>query len=238
MEDVEFRQKLQRYKDTVYRIAYTYLRNQADAEDVSQDTFLKLYLREVPFPDDGAEKAWLIRVTINACHNLRRSVWHKNRAEMPADIAERLTTPAETALYAAVFSCRKNTVWSYCCTITRSIPSKRSPRLRDAISRPFRRSWNVPEKAEAQTGTERWILLWTRSNINSSWNRFRCRRPANKGFWNKSNSRMPLNHTITGSPGKKAGDCGGCCGVYQCGQRLFCCGSAESQSAGTAVSAD
>ncbi len=39
MEDVEFRQKLQRYKDTVYRIAYTYLRNQADAEDVSQDTF-------------------------------------------------------------------------------------------------------------------------------------------------------------------------------------------------------
>ena len=54
MEDVEFRQKLQRYKDTVYRIAYTYLRNQADAEDVSQDTFLKLYLREVPFPDDGA----------------------------------------------------------------------------------------------------------------------------------------------------------------------------------------
>ena len=104
MEDVEFRQKLQRYKDTVYRIAYTYLRNQADAEDVSQDTFLKLYLREVPFPDDGAEKAWLICVTINACHNLRRSVWHKNRAEMPADIAERLTTPAETALYAAVFS--------------------------------------------------------------------------------------------------------------------------------------
>ena len=36
-----FQQKLQQYKDMVYRIAYTYLRNTADAEDVSQETFLR-----------------------------------------------------------------------------------------------------------------------------------------------------------------------------------------------------
>ena len=36
MDKSTFQQKLQQYKDMVYRIAYTYLRNTADAEDVSQ----------------------------------------------------------------------------------------------------------------------------------------------------------------------------------------------------------
>ena len=63
MDEDVFRGKLKQYKDTVYRIAFTYLRNQADAEDVAQETFLKFYLREKPFPDVGSEKAWLIRVT-------------------------------------------------------------------------------------------------------------------------------------------------------------------------------
>ena len=43
MDKSTFQQKLQQYKDMVYRIAYTYLRNTADAEDVSQETFLKFY---------------------------------------------------------------------------------------------------------------------------------------------------------------------------------------------------
>ena len=72
MDEDVFRGKLKQYKDTVYRIAFTYLRNQADAEDVAQETFLKFYLREKPFPDVGSEKAWLIRVTLNACHKIWR----------------------------------------------------------------------------------------------------------------------------------------------------------------------
>ena len=104
MDEDVFRCKLKQYKDTVYRIAFTYLRNQADAEDVAQETFLKFYLREKPFPDVGSEKAWLIRVTLNACHNLRRSVWFQNRAELPENLATAFETPQDNALYAAVFS--------------------------------------------------------------------------------------------------------------------------------------
>ena len=104
MDEDVFRGKLKQYKDTVYRIDFTYLRNQADAEDVAQETFLKFYLREKPFPDVGSEKAWLIRVTLNACHNLRRSVWFQNRAELPENLATAFETPQDNALYAAVFS--------------------------------------------------------------------------------------------------------------------------------------
>lgn len=104
MEEDKFRQKLRQYGDTVYRVAYTYLQNKADAEDVAQETFLKLYLREQGFSEEGQEKAWLIRVTLNACHNLRRSVWFRNRTELPEELPVMLETPQESALYAAVFA--------------------------------------------------------------------------------------------------------------------------------------
>ncbi len=105
MNHEEFREKLSRHKDMVYRIAYTYLKNRTDAEDISQETFLKLYLREEPFRDAESEKAWLIRVTLNSCCNLKKSFWQSRRDEMP----ERLTsaenfTVEESRLYHAVFS--------------------------------------------------------------------------------------------------------------------------------------
>ena len=60
------------YADLVLRVCYTYLRSTADAEDVCQDTLVKLLLREEPFRDPGHERAWVVRVAINACRNLLR----------------------------------------------------------------------------------------------------------------------------------------------------------------------
>lgn len=60
------------YADLVLRVCYTYLRSTADAEDVCQDTLVKLLLREGSFHDPGHERAWVVRVAINACRNLLR----------------------------------------------------------------------------------------------------------------------------------------------------------------------
>ncbi len=60
------------YADLVLRVCYTYLRSTADAEDVCQDTLVKLILRDEPFHDPGHERAWVIRVATNACRNLLR----------------------------------------------------------------------------------------------------------------------------------------------------------------------
>ena len=97
MDKSTFQQKLQQYKDMVYRIAYTYLRNTADAEDVSQETFLKFYQLSKPFTDAGLEKAWLIRVTLNACHNLRKSVWYNRRADYK-EIPELFSDPTDNPM--------------------------------------------------------------------------------------------------------------------------------------------
>ena len=56
---------LEKYGDMVFRVAYTYLRNPADAEDVSQDVFLKILEKMPNFNDENHEKAWIIRTAIS-----------------------------------------------------------------------------------------------------------------------------------------------------------------------------
>ncbi len=65
------------YADMVRRICFMYLKNYEDVEDVFQEVFLKYILYEKIFESDAHEKAWLIRVAINACKDILRSPFHK-----------------------------------------------------------------------------------------------------------------------------------------------------------------
>ena len=66
-------QKLfEKYKDMVYRLALSYLGNPEDAQDISQEVFLRL-LRWNGRIRSGAERAWLTKVTVNCCKELLSS---------------------------------------------------------------------------------------------------------------------------------------------------------------------
>lgn len=56
---------IRQYADTVYRLAWAYVRNQADADDVFQEVFLRYVRRAPEFENEEHRKAWLLRVTIN-----------------------------------------------------------------------------------------------------------------------------------------------------------------------------
>ncbi len=75
-----YNRMVQEYSDMVYRIAFSYVKNKEDAEDIYQNVFLKLF-RKKDFSDSVHEKRWLIRVTLNECHSLFRSPWKKRRQE-------------------------------------------------------------------------------------------------------------------------------------------------------------
>lgn len=82
------------YADTVRRICMIHLKNYADTEDIFQTVFLKYVLHTAPFDSQEHEKAWIIRVTINACRDLLRNVF-RNRTvsldqliEKPQEISE------------------------------------------------------------------------------------------------------------------------------------------------------
>lgn len=72
-------------KNSVYRLALTYLHSQAEAEDVCHDVFIKLIEHKVSvFP--GKERAWLLTVTANECKN-RLKFWSRHKSEeLSADI--------------------------------------------------------------------------------------------------------------------------------------------------------
>ena len=104
MEPSELAAVAGRYRDMIYRVALHWCGHPQEAEDATQDTLLKLCATHRTFADEEHLKSWLIRVTINACHDLRRSVWSRNRTELPENLADSFETPQDNALYAAVFS--------------------------------------------------------------------------------------------------------------------------------------
>lgn len=76
--EAEVNHAVERYADMVQRICFYHLKNQADTEDVFQNVFLKYMTHDQPFRDSEHEKAWLLRVSINACKDLLKSFFHKN----------------------------------------------------------------------------------------------------------------------------------------------------------------
>lgn len=73
MSNDEISEYVKMFHGTVYRLAFSYLRNCAEAEDICQDTFVKLMEYKGSFNTPENCKAWLIRVTINLSKNLLRS---------------------------------------------------------------------------------------------------------------------------------------------------------------------
>jgi len=85
VERDEFIAAVGKYRKTVFRVAYNITGNYEDAEDVSQEAFMKLYSSKKRFDGDEHVKAFLIRVTINAARSLARSSWSAKRGELPED---------------------------------------------------------------------------------------------------------------------------------------------------------
>ena len=73
--DIAVAQAIERHADTVKRLCMVYLKNNADAEDIFQTVFLKYALSDATFECPEHESAWIVRVTINACKDLLRSVF-------------------------------------------------------------------------------------------------------------------------------------------------------------------
>ena len=62
------------YVDDCLRLAVSFTKNIADAEDITQKVFVKLY-NELCNKKGVFNKSWLLKVTANECKNLIR--WHK-----------------------------------------------------------------------------------------------------------------------------------------------------------------
>ena len=78
----EINAAIDRYADTVRRLCMIQLKNYADTEDIFQNVFLKYALSSRSFESPEHEKAWFIRVTINACKDLLKSFFRSRTVSL------------------------------------------------------------------------------------------------------------------------------------------------------------
>ena len=105
MEQSHFLSVVEQYQNMVYRIALHYFGNPHDAEDVVQETFLRLYRQKQSFESDEHLRRWLMRVAINICKDILKSPWRKRRVALD-NIPDQpiFDRPEQGALYREVMA--------------------------------------------------------------------------------------------------------------------------------------
>lgn len=125
--EAETDQAIQRYGDTVRRLCMLHLKNEADSQDIFQTVFLKYLLYQGEFESREHEKAWFIRVTLNACKDLLKSVFRSRTVSL-----EELSPQ-----YAAGLTDEGREVWQ----AVLALP----PRYRDVIYLHYYEGYSAPE---------------------------------------------------------------------------------------------
>ena len=70
--DLTFEQLYETYRGRVFSTAYRMLSNRADAEDCTQDVFVKVFKKLGSFRGESAVSTWIYRIAVNACLDFRR----------------------------------------------------------------------------------------------------------------------------------------------------------------------
>ena len=106
----EMNAAIDRYADTIHRVCMLYLKNSADTEDVFQTVFLKYLFSDQVFESQEHEKAWFLRVAVNACKDLRKSFFRSRTVSLEelTDLPAQLPEDHREVLEAVLSLPRKN----------------------------------------------------------------------------------------------------------------------------------
>jgi RNA polymerase sigma-70 factor, ECF subfamily len=81
------RELAETYGSKIYQLAFRYLRNKEDAEEVTQDVLFKVYRKVGAFRGDSALSSWIYRITFNAAMSrLRTAKYQRTQAEEPTQL--------------------------------------------------------------------------------------------------------------------------------------------------------
>jgi RNA polymerase sigma-70 factor (ECF subfamily) len=95
-EDDAFNEVVERYSAKVYGLCYRILRNQEEAQDLTQEVFVRVYLKRKSFKGRSALYTWIYRIAVNMClsHLKKRKAQTVPLHEVEGMLA---ATPAETS---------------------------------------------------------------------------------------------------------------------------------------------
>lgn len=85
---------IEKYRNSIYAVAFNMCKSVQDAEDVVQDTFIQYLLHKKDFESELHIRAWLIRVAINKAKNKNNTFFRRNSLPLE-DYIETLTFESE-----------------------------------------------------------------------------------------------------------------------------------------------
>ena len=98
------RRVVDEYGNLLYKLCFVMLGNEADCQDVIQETVIKYFYKAPEFNDGEHEKAWLVRVATNNCKDILRARKRHSYIDIeqvydfPAEIKDNGITEALMAL--------------------------------------------------------------------------------------------------------------------------------------------
>ncbi len=91
-----FRYLVERTQDMVYKVAFRFMRNQHDAEDATQEVYIRLWKNLRGFNHQSKLTTWLYRITANYCLDRLKSAQRKTQSSgLTIDLADRNSLPGE-----------------------------------------------------------------------------------------------------------------------------------------------
>ncbi len=67
LSDLTFQEIYQTYASMVYNVCLNYFGNEADAQDCTQDVFIKIHKKLDTFKEESSHKTWIYKITTNTC---------------------------------------------------------------------------------------------------------------------------------------------------------------------------
>jgi RNA polymerase sigma-70 factor (ECF subfamily) len=92
------------YGTKIYQLAFRYLRNKEDAEEVTQDVLLKVCRKVDAFRGDAALSSWIYRITFNAAMSRLRTVRYQRSQDEARQVEVDLEQPAAARIDVADWS--------------------------------------------------------------------------------------------------------------------------------------
>ena len=94
-KDRKLKEAMDEHGHYLTRLAYSFVKDRARAEDIIQEVFVRFYLHMEEFEKRSSAKTYLYRITVNECKNYLRS-WSYRKTELTAALLPDRTTGRTT----------------------------------------------------------------------------------------------------------------------------------------------
>ena len=84
-----------RHFKTIYRVCYAFMKNAQDAEDCTEDTFVKAMTSDVSFENERHERSWLTTTAMNICKDKLKRWWRQKVSPIDEDTEQTAAQPDE-----------------------------------------------------------------------------------------------------------------------------------------------